>query len=370
MSRYFSYLLLLNLFGNSIAFVPTILLEQRFKGAVSALVIGALMSSVLIWLTTYSFSKTPRLGLPEMLNLLPKWIRGGMLFLIGFVIFTAGCLTLLIFNDIIIRFINPDIHTTLMILFTTIFILTVIIYLSSLQVLFLLEIVLVFISPFMIFVLIEAITSPYFRWNDVKEVAGYAFQLPPWSTLSATSYVFTGYANTIIFNRVFHVTHRAHAVWLMPLIIFLAMVLNFFTPIGILGADIVDHFTFPWVATSDALHIKLGPIERLTMPFLLFYVAITIISIIIHWHVAFKVWGLLPEQRSPLAEVTNKVKLWPAISIIVGCCVVMVLLDWITIEPQVFRIAEKWLNVRFLFEIAMAPIILLIARRKRRAMSA
>lgn len=68
MIRYFFlYLLFINMIVNVIVFVPRTLINERFEGAVMAIIIGIPFTIILLYFYTNALVKFPGKGLPEIL---------------------------------------------------------------------------------------------------------------------------------------------------------------------------------------------------------------------------------------------------------------------------------------------------------------
>lgn len=70
---------------------------------------------------------------------------------------------------------------------------------------YLLEIILYINVPFIAFIFIKAVTSDYLSWDSIFEVGNHFYSMPNISAVAVASYIFSGYANIIIFNRLFKV---------------------------------------------------------------------------------------------------------------------------------------------------------------------
>lgn len=68
----------------------------------------------------------------------------------------------------------------------------------------------------------------------------------------------------------------------------MAFVTTYFIPIGLLGFDAVGNVVYPWITTSDTLRLEFFVVERVIYIFLLLYLAISFLSVLIHWHVTFE----------------------------------------------------------------------------------
>ncbi len=118
----------------------------------------------------------------------------------------------------------------------------------------------------------------------------YIYHTPSYSAFSAALFSAIGAANLIIFNRVF--TKKQRMTLLQLGLIFFTLTGNlattYFVPMGYIGFNHIDRIIYPWVATSDALRLGFGFIERVAFVFLVLYLAVSFLSILIHWHVVIE----------------------------------------------------------------------------------
>jgi hypothetical protein len=125
--------------------------------------------------------------------------------------------------------------------------------------------------------------------------------------------------------------------------------------------------TFPWVASADALHIEFSPIDRLISVLILLYVSISLMSVIVHWHVAYEmIRSLLPKQfaQKANAKKSGKAGPWIALSMFGGS---LLLMESTLREDDIFRVGELWLSIRFPSEVMLVLILFILARRRRKA---
>ncbi|GIN71922.1 hypothetical protein J14TS2_23970 [Bacillus sp. J14TS2] len=61
---------------------------------------------------------------------------------------------------------------------------------------------------------------------------------------------------------------------------------SYILPIGLNGFEKIENLVYPAITTSDTLRMKFGVIERVLFLFFMFFLALTFISLLIHWHVA------------------------------------------------------------------------------------
>ncbi|WP_246942056.1 GerAB/ArcD/ProY family transporter [Bacillus pinisoli] len=353
--------MIINMLINIFLYVPNILLEERFNGSVLGIVLGCIIGTLFLYVFTLSMNKFPRLGLPEILNNIPKWFRLFFLCFFSIIWFLAGCVTLLAFNNVTIRFVNPDISGINMISVFTIAVILMIARLKSDKVLYTIEILFVVNSPLILIIILQAYFHEYINWNSIVEVGTHFKAMPSLSVLAAASFTFSGYANMVIFNRVFKEKVRLKWLWVIPIIGFINLCTTFFIPIGFWGADGAGDLTFPWVTTADTLFIEFGPIERLITLFILLYVSVSIISVVVHWHVAFEV------IKSMIGTDNKKVKNRSIIHFMILAVFggIVIFLEYQLREQSILEFGEYWLNVRLPSEALLVLLLLFLARRKK-----
>lgn len=127
-------------------------------------------------------------------------------------------------------------------------------------------------------------------------------------------------------------------------------------PIGMHGIDSVDEFMYPWIIMVDSIRLPYSPIERALFIFLMLYVNISLISVAVHWHVAF-------ELVKGTFSANNRVK---KDRLVLALFFVFSLLSVIRIDyMHPGKISMYWLVARLLFEaLAVFGFFLFLRRRK------
>ncbi|MBP1934309.1 GerAB/ArcD/ProY family transporter [Ammoniphilus resinae] len=288
MSRFYYYLIFLNMTVNVVAFVPNVLLQQRFIGAVPSMVIALIVGTINAAIFGFCINRFPGEGLPEILNRYVKpWIRTLFLLLMGVTWFIAGIITILIFVDVSKQYINPEMpEWTFLFIFLAFVVLCA--KMPSIKVLYLLELLLILNLPLVAIIFLKVYTHPYFSWDAVKEVGTHALTIPAWDSFTVALYTFAGYLNMVIFARVMKDQFQFKRGWIIGSVAFVNLFTTFFIPIGLLGTEAVGHARYPWVMTADTIRFDLSPIERGIGLFLLLYVSISLTSALIHWHVGLE----------------------------------------------------------------------------------
>jgi len=290
MSRYFHYLVFVNMIANVVASVPKILILQRTEGAITSMIVSFFLGLVFCYISTRFFNFFPGQGLPDLTKkYLPRWLSFIIVFVFALSWFIAGLITLVTFSFLLKRFLTPDMPLP-WITSTFLLFLTYGIVMKSRSVLYTIEFVLICCLPVISIITIKAYTSPELHWDFIKESLMHINQYPTFSGIAASIYLLLGGFNLIIFNRTF--TREQRINWKNMLFIGViggvALVTTYFIPIGMLGFDGVDSVVYPWITTSDTLRLKFFVVERVLFIFLLLYLAISFLSVLIHWHVTLE----------------------------------------------------------------------------------
>jgi len=118
MNRYYYYPVFMCMLTNTLIFIPSILIKQRFHGAVPAMILSILISFGLALLFTKALTYFPRQGLPEILAAnLPAPISIMIVFFLALMWLAAGSMVLVSYCRMIQRFVNPDFNLFLLIAF-------------------------------------------------------------------------------------------------------------------------------------------------------------------------------------------------------------------------------------------------------------
>lgn len=340
---------------NVIIFVPKVLIQYRYEGAVMGVILAIPVGVALNYIYSKTITKFSQRALPD----LPKENHSGIkrLYLVSIqlVWFSAGLLTLIGFIDILARFVNPEMPKLLLlaIYLTAVFL---IIQMPTERVMYLLEIVLFLNSPLILFIIIKAYTNPSINWDSILEVGTHLFKWPNLKAFAAATYCFSGYANLIVFNRVIKGKLKG---WNYGVIAFLGLInmfTTFFIPIGYHGSDGTQEYLYPWVTTADSLRLVYSPIERVIFLFLMFYMSISLMSVSIHWHVALEL------IKGSFKKEVNKQQVWLILGIFTGISIVGIIY-FNTI--LLMKFATYWLIVRLACEVMLVVIFFFWAKRKR-----
>lgn len=290
MSRYYYYLILINMVANIIASVPAILFQSHKEGSVSSMILALIIGTILVTVYTRFFNAFPGMTLPDLLKkTTSKWFYNPFIFFLALMWFIAGLITLVTFTFLLIRFLTPEMPI-LQISFTIIFSVIFGCLMRTERVLYTIEIILLITFPLILFIFYKAYSSKSLEWDYVREAALYVNQVPNLNSFASCFFLFLGVANLFIFNRFF--TQKQTFKWkhiaIIAIISTLTLFTTYFIPIGFNGFDNIDDLIYPWISTSDSLRMEFFLIERVLFVFLLFYLGIAFLSILIHWHVSIE----------------------------------------------------------------------------------
>ncbi|MCR8630190.1 spore germination protein [Paenibacillus radicis (ex Xue et al. 2023)] len=362
LSRYFFYALILTMMINSILYVPRILINERYEGALMSLILGTLIGSILLYIFTGSLLKFPGMGLPEIFKLsLHKSIYIPSLLILGTSGFIAGGLVLINFTFIISRYLNPETPSYILLLLF-VFVVGFGAMQSSKTVLYCAEIVLILSVPLLLFLIIKALTNKHMSYDAVKVILDYTWMFASWKSLTVSTYAFVGYLTLSIFNRTFSNSTDIKYRWLIPIFGFGMLLSTFIIPIGTLGTDGVNDYIFTWVSTAEAIQMKYAFIDHVVYIFLLIFLAITFLYTMVTWHIASETISSCFPRSSPNTSSVTTV-LPNAIS-----CGLMGIATIVTGsllgEDDLFRVSSFWMTIRLPIDVFIVLTVYVLSKRR------
>lgn len=290
MSRYYYYLVLVNMFANIITSVPVILFQNRKDGAIVSMILALLVGVLCIYFFTNFFNSFPGKTLPDLLkHTMPKWFTAIFTFVLVIVWFLAGLITLITFTILLIRFLAPEssliMGTMIILLFVTFGC-----FMKAEKVLYTIEIIFVLTMPLLLFIFLKGYFSEHIQWLYIKVSYSFINAFPQVIPFAAAFYLFLGVLNLIIYNQFFTIKQNFGWKQLSVITVIGGGVLftTYFIPIGFQGFENIDTMMYPWISTADSMRLRYGVIERVVFIFLLFYLAFSVISLLIHWHVTIE----------------------------------------------------------------------------------
>ncbi|CAM5219656.1 Spore germination protein OS=Ureibacillus acetophenoni OX=614649 GN=SAMN05877842_1194 PE=3 SV=1 [Ureibacillus acetophenoni] len=290
MSRYYYYLIIVNMVTNIIASVPVILTQHRTDGAIISMLLAIVIGVLVIYLVTKFFISVPGKTLPDLLKqTMPKWFTVVFTLALVAVWFVAGLITLLTFTILLIRFLTPEMSlvmgTVMILLFVTLGC-----FMKADKVMYTVEIIFLLTLPVILFIFFKAYTSEYMEWDYVKVALTFINKGPSLLPTTASFFAFLGVLNLITFNQLFTIKQKfgwKQAIFI-TIIGFSVLFTTYFIPIGLNGFENIESTMYPWVTSANALRLRYGIIERVVFLFLLFYLAMAVVSLLIHWHVTIE----------------------------------------------------------------------------------
>ncbi|MGN7388758.1 GerAB/ArcD/ProY family transporter [Sporosarcina sp. SAFN-015] len=290
MSRFLFYLILINMITNMVSITPRILIVGSNTGTVLSLVLALIIGMIFTYILVILFSRFPGQGLPEILNAYtPKWFATPVLLFFAVAWYIAGLFTLIIYTFIINRFLTPEMSMYTVIL-TFVAIVTYGICMGTKNILYMGEIIFILIVPLIFFIQLKGYMTPELNWDYIRVALMEVNHLPDYSAFTSSLFIVIGTANLVIFNRFFTKLKKPSGKGMALLTFICAYILatTYFLPIGIGGFDSLDNALYPWIMTSDSLRMKFGIIERVVFIFIGAFLALGVVSMIIHWHVSIK----------------------------------------------------------------------------------
>lgn len=360
-NRYFYYLLLLNGLINIINFVPRILVEYRFHGALASIVLSVLIGMGLLYFTVKLYAQFPEQGLPELLDETIKPVfRKVYLFLLSLLWFIAGAITLISFVDITIKYISPDLPSYVML---TGFLLVVCLFsrLRAESIMYALEMFLLMLIPIIVYILAKSLLSPHISWDAIIQIGTYSLSVPRFEPIAAGSFIFSGYTNIVIFNRIFGPIKLKYG-WAVSIGGLFILLTTFLIPIGYHGTQGVTRHIYPWFSTADSIQITLFIVERMLYVFYFVYITLSLVSSIVHWHVALELNKSIFQRQNSNKEKLNNWIEGLCLTGFIGITYAMSLLS----QEQTIQLATQFLKIRFVAEIIVLFITVYIVKRRLR----
>jgi hypothetical protein len=300
--RFFYWLFLMNSLLNVVNFVPRELMDARFKGAQSSILVAVVLGTAFVYLFTALIAKFPGKGITEILETtFPRPVV--MLLMVFFAALwcAAGLITLLSFVDITLRFISPDTGPYLVVLGFLVLV-CFCAQIDSLSLLFGLEVMLGISLPLIVYMIVKAVANPDFSWDAVLQIMTYSPHAPDLNSIAAATFSFSGYINMAVFNRVFPKLKVRHH-WFLALQGLVVLLLTFYIPIGYFGTVAVERHVYTWFSTADSIRIDTFLIERMLFIFFFSYLTLSLVSVIIHWHVGKELLAwMLPSPKGRKAR--------------------------------------------------------------------
>jgi hypothetical protein len=360
-SRYFYCLFLMNSLINIINFVPRELIDRRFDGALISILIATVLGTLFVYVFTVLITKFPGKGLPEILtSVLSRKVVSPILLFFSSLWCVAGTITLLSFVDITVRYISPD-SSTYIIGISFLILVCICCRFDSLSLLYGLEIILGLTLPLIVYGMVKALVNPVFNWDSVLQITTYIWHKPDMMSLAAATFSFSGYVNLAIFNRVFHGLKLKH-IWILGVEGLLVLLLTFLVPVGYFGTVSIERHVYTWFSTADSIRIESFIIERMLFIFYFAYMTLSLVSVIIHWHVGLELFkGAISSAKKGPPKV-EKWKEWSILCLFSGIVIALIQLD----QYQLNMLGAWFLQIRWYGEMFIIALLFYCYRKVRR----
>lgn len=290
MNRFLFYLILINTLTNMVSITPRILIAGSGEGTLFGMIIAIIIGLILTYIIISLFSEFPGQGLPEILSTCTsKWISNPVLLFFTVTWFFAGLTTLIVYTFIIIRFLTPEMSIYIIVL-TFVVVVTYGMLMTTRNLLYLGEVVFIIVVPFILFIQMKGYFSTDLNWDYIRVSVMEINHLPNYTSFSSSLFIVMGVANLVIFNRYFKKLKKPTRKGMSLLAVLLTYILGttYFLPIGFGGFDSLDNVLYPWIMTSDSIRMKFGIIERIFFFFTGAFLALGIVSMVMHWHISLQ----------------------------------------------------------------------------------
>lgn len=290
MSRFLFYLIVVNMLTNMVSITPRILIAGSTTGTVLSLPLALVVGMILTYFLIKLFSEFPGQGLPEIIkDHVPKGLSAPILLFFSLTWYFAGLSTLVVYSLIIFRFLTPEMSIYTIVL-AFVVVVTYGVLMTSSNILYMSEIVLIIVFPFIFFVQLKGYLSSSLNWDYVRVAIMQINHLPSYTSFTASLFIVIGAANLIIFNRFFTKLKKPSrkGMTILSLTCTFILLTTYFLPIGFGGFEALNNVLYPWIATSDSIRMKFGIIERIVFIFIGAFLALGVISMTMHWHVSLQ----------------------------------------------------------------------------------
>lgn len=362
MNRYVIYCFIMTSLINILIYVPHILIKYRYTGGVSSIIVGVVIGTILIYMYTSALAHFPGKGLPEILKLyMPQWLVSSCMIISAIIMWLGTTIVVVAYAIIINRFFNPDANP-LVIMIMLVLVCGYAATRTTLSVMFVIEIGVIINAPIIFFILFKAARSPQLNWDAIHVIANYATAMPNLTAIAAASFVFTGYINLSLFNRLLPPNFRFKFRWMYPVFGTIILLVTFFVPIGFHGTDGINHYIYVWSITADSLIMQYGFIERVLFLFLIVFLNFALMYTMSGWHQAMEFIkccskNYKPEIDSPQTPTSNYV--------IIGIFALLSFLYFYFInEKNNLIITTYWMIVRMFVECFIVIVVFVLSRRR------
>ncbi|WP_407870690.1 hypothetical protein [Paenibacillus sp. P36] len=364
MSRYTYYHVLYVGMINIMMFVPTLLIRDRFNGAISGMLIAMVIGTIISFVMMACFEKFPGLGFPEICDLyLPRWFTTiNSLFVGLFIWLPAGIIVIYAYSETARMFFYPDVNPYIN-LFLMVSAALWASTRSTRSVQFIHEIMMLIISPLLFLFLVKAMVNENFSWDAIRYVAGYVNKPPSFMTIVSATFLFSGHFSLVLFNRLHVEGFRFRNRWVVPLFGCFFLLVTFFVPIGFHGTVGVGDYVYIWSMTADSMIMEYGFINRVLFVFLLLFTGLSLLFVMNTWHTTIMLIRYVINRSVAVEEEpVPKMNIWLALG---AGILSFIFMRFVNVERNQV-ISEIWLIARFFTEIIFIFMMLYFVWRKKK----
>ncbi|WNR45203.1 hypothetical protein [Paenibacillus roseipurpureus] len=364
MSRYLYYHVLYVGMINIMLFVPSLLIRERFHGAISGMLIAMVIGSFLSLCTMACFEKMPGLGFPELCDRhLPKWLAQSLILFDGIVLWLpAGVIVIYSYSETVRMFFYPDMNRYLNLLLMT----GAAIWAcsrSTRSVQFIHEVMMLLSAPLLILFILKAVFNEHLNWDAIRYVIGYVNQPPSFTTIAAATFVFSGYLSLTITNRLHPEGFRFRYRWVVPLFGVFFLAITFCVPIGFHGTVGVQDYVFLWSMTADSIITDYGFINRVLFVFLLLFTGLSLLFIMNTWHTTIMLIRYSLHRATAVEEdPVPAINVWLAVAI---GGISFAFMRFTSLEQSQI-ISKMWLILRFGVEFIFLGLLMYFVHKQKK----
>ncbi|MFH0068420.1 GerAB/ArcD/ProY family transporter [Peribacillus sp. NPDC056705] len=361
MARYYYYIILMNMSLNIILNVPMVLIQNRFNGSITSILISIPLGTLLAYLFTKGMGRFPYQGLPEIFKeVMPGYIRVPFLFFLSLMWLAAGTLAVNSFSYVIKLYLNPEMDLRII----SGFLILLLIFgatRNTQSILYKTEITMLAALPFVGFIIFKTLSSDYFYPVHIKRILQFTWQMPNYSSIAAASYIFTGYINLAIINRNVQAKEILKYFWIIPVLGSLILAFTYLIPFGFLGIQSMGDFVFPWMVTSDSLRMQYGFIERTSFVLVFVFMLVTMLFGIVTWNVGLE----LMKGAFGIQDRKTGMRLFTLTFLsIIGF--LSVYFQESVNQREFFGYAKYWFNLRLPVEVVLVMVVFLLSLRRKK----
>lgn len=157
----------------------------------------------------------------------------------------------------------------------------------------------------------------------------------------------------------------------IPILGFGILLTSVLIPIGFHGTEAVASYTAPWISTADAMRLKYSFIERVVFMLLSVYISLSLLFIIVVWHVGQEMLlALFPVKRRQRKALRNSSRDRPVLFWLLGLGIGFGGVTFVFMLPErsMLSFVEAWLSIRLLADVVlMGTLVWILAKRRRSA---